>query len=81
MDYFLDALDKIKLESQNGKDKFILSQVAQIKLNNGMFVVDMNGSPEVFTLNIIKLFIFIPFTELSSNSYWTATFFACYFRL
>lgn len=39
-----------------------------------MFVVDMNGSPEVFTLNIIKLFIFIPFTELSSNSYWTATF-------
>ncbi|CAH3191312.1 unnamed protein product, partial [Porites evermanni] len=41
-----NALDKIKLESQNGKDKFILSQVAQIKLNNGMFVVDMNGSPE-----------------------------------
>ena len=72
--YFLDALDKIKVESQNGKDKFILSQVAQIKLNNGMFVVDMNGSPEVFTLNIIKLFIFIPFTELSGNSYWTATF-------
>lgn len=72
--YFLDALDKIKVESQNGKDKFILSQVAQIKLNNGMFVVDMNGSPEVFTLNIMKLFIFIPFTELSRNSYWTATF-------
>lgn len=62
--YFLDALDKIKVESQNGKDKFILSQVAQIKLNNGMFVVDMNGSPEVFTVNIIKLFIFLPFTEL-----------------
>ena len=79
--YFLDALDKIKVESQNGKDKFILSQVAQIKLNNGMFVVDMNGSPEVFTLNNITLFIFIPFKELSSNSYWTATSFACYFRL
>lgn len=79
--YFLDALDKIKVESQKGKDKFILSQVAQIKLNNGMFVVDMNGSPEVFTLNNITLFIFIPFKELSSNSYWTATFFACYFRL
>lgn len=42
-----NALDKIKVESQNGKDKFILSQVAQIKLNNGMFVVDMNGSPEL----------------------------------
>lgn len=67
--YFLDALDKIKVESQNRKDKFILSQVAQIKLNNGMFVVDMNGSPEVFTLNIIQLFIFIPFTELSRNSF------------
>ena len=59
--YFLDALDKIKVESQNGKDKFILSQVAQIKLNNGMFVVDMNGSPEVFTLNNIYIIQFHTF--------------------
>ena len=59
--YFLDALDKIKVESQNGKDKFILSQVAQIKLNNGLFVVDMNGSPEVFTLNNIYIIHFHTF--------------------
>ncbi|XP_068697568.1 ribosome-recycling factor, mitochondrial-like [Montipora foliosa] len=42
-----NALDKIRLESQNGKDKFALSQVAQIKLNNGIFVVDMASSPEL----------------------------------
>jgi len=41
------ALDKIKLESQNGKEKFTLSQVAQIKLNNSMFVVDLSSSPEL----------------------------------
>ena len=46
--YFLsDALDKVKVESQNGKERFTLSQVAQIKLNNNMFVVDMSSSPEV----------------------------------
>lgn len=62
--YFLDALDKIKVESQNGKDKFILSQVAQIKLNNSMFVVDMNGSPEVLTLILLHY----SFSYLSGNN-------------
>lgn len=44
---FTDALDKVRLESQNGNDKFTLSQVAQIKMKDGMFIVDMASSPEV----------------------------------
>lgn len=42
-----NALDKVKVESRDGKEKFILSQIAQIKLNNGMFIVDMSSSPEL----------------------------------
>ncbi|KAL9975910.1 hypothetical protein ACROYT_G013129 [Oculina patagonica] len=42
-----NVLDKLKVQSQNGKEAFPLSQVAQIKLNNSMFVVDMSSSPEL----------------------------------
>lgn len=42
-----NALDNVRVESQDGKEKFILGQVAQTKLNNGMFIVDMNSSPEL----------------------------------
>lgn len=52
--FFSGALDKIKLESQNGKEKFTLSQVAQIKLNNSMFVVDLSSSPEVGKIIIVS---------------------------
>ncbi|XP_029195971.2 ribosome-recycling factor, mitochondrial-like isoform X1 [Acropora millepora] len=42
-----NALDKVRLESQNGNEKFTLSQVAQIKMKDGMFIVDMASSPEL----------------------------------
>ncbi|KAJ7384993.1 hypothetical protein OS493_018682 [Desmophyllum pertusum] len=42
-----NVLDKLKVESPNSKEKFVLSQVAQIKLNNSMFVVDLSSSPEL----------------------------------
>ena len=45
--FFSDVLDKLKVQSQNGKEMFLLSQVAQIKLNNSMFVIDLKDSPEV----------------------------------
>lgn len=42
-----DVLHKLKVESANGKEKFLLGEVAQIKLNNSMFVVDLSSLPEV----------------------------------
>ena len=45
--FFSDVLDKLKVQSQNGNEMFLLSQVAQIKLNNSMFVIDLKDSPEV----------------------------------
>ncbi|XP_015780433.1 PREDICTED: ribosome-recycling factor, mitochondrial-like isoform X2 [Acropora digitifera] len=42
-----NALDKVRLESQNGNEKLTLSQVAQIKMKDGMFIVDMASSPEL----------------------------------
>lgn len=42
-----NALDKVRLEPQNGNEKFTLSQVAQIKMKDGMFIVDMASSPEL----------------------------------
>ena len=35
------------MQSQNGKETFPLSQVAQIKFDNSMFVIDLKDSPEV----------------------------------
>ena len=45
--FFTDVLDKLKVQSQNGKGMFPLSQVAEIKLNDSMFVIDLRDSPEV----------------------------------
>lgn len=42
-----DVLHKVKVESANGKEKFLLGEVAQIKLNNSMFVVDLSSLPEL----------------------------------
>ena len=45
------------MQSQNGKETFPLSQVAQIKLNDSMFVIDLRDSPEVrqyFIANLLN---------------------------
>lgn len=42
-----NVLDKLKVQSQNGKEMFPLSQVAEIKLNDSMFVIDLRDSPEL----------------------------------
>ncbi|XP_020624200.1 uncharacterized protein LOC110061693 [Orbicella faveolata] len=52
-----NVLDKLKVQSQNGKETFPLSQVAQIKLNDSMFVIDLRDSPEVrqyFIANLLN---------------------------
>ena len=55
-----DALDNVRVESQDGKEKFILGQVAQTKLNNGMFIVDMNSSPEVCFNDVVFFILSVP---------------------
>ena len=45
--FFSDVLDRLRVQSQNGKETFPLSQVAKIKLADGMFVIDLRDSPEV----------------------------------
>lgn len=44
---FSDVLDKLKVQSQSCNEMFPLSQVAQIKRSDNMFVVDLRDSPEV----------------------------------
>ena len=45
--FFSDVLDKLKVQSQSCNEMFPLSQVAQIKHSDNMFVVDLRDSPEV----------------------------------
>ncbi|PFX34961.1 ribosome-recycling factor, mitochondrial-like [Stylophora pistillata] len=42
-----DILHQVKVESANGKEKFVLGDIAQIKLSKSMFVVDLSRSPEL----------------------------------
>lgn len=59
---FSVVLDKLKVQSQSCNEMFPLSQVAQIKRSDNMFVVDLRDSPEVcqyllstFSINMIKI--------------------------
>lgn len=42
-----NVLDKLKVQSQSCNEMFPLSQVAQIKRSDNMFVVDLRDSPEL----------------------------------
>ena len=63
--FFSDVLDKLKVQSQNGKEMFPLSQVAEIKHNDSMFVIDLRDSPEVCQYLLSTFYIL-----LICKSYW-----------